>query len=114
MAWIVEDVVTRLRADIGPYRRREWRQFLAAIGLRYDFDYLPERCNAVLCDGEIIFRNGISEDELIDAAFHEGGHHVTVAGDVRWWRSRPQGELTVARFERQANEFAALFPVWEE
>lgn len=114
MGWMVEDVVSRLRADIGPYRRREWRQFLKAIGLRYTFDYLPEEYDAILFNGKVIFRNGLSEEEIIDAAFHEGGHHMTVVGDVRWWRSRPQGYITVAKFERQANEFAALFPIWEE
>lgn len=113
MGWVIEDVVARLRAEIGPYRREEWRQFLAAIGLAYDFDYLPERCNAVLCDGEVIFRNGISDDETIDAAYHEGGHHLTVVGDMRWWATRPQGHITVAKFERQANDFARLFPVWD-
>lgn len=116
MVWIVEDIVRRVRADIGPYRRREWRQFLAAIGLRYDFDELPPRCNAILCDGEVIFRNGLNESEISNAAFHEGGHHLTFTGDVRFWQSRlggMQGDLTVARFERHANEFAARFPVTE-
>lgn len=114
MGWIVDDVVKRVRADIGPYHRREWRQFLSAIGLRYDFDYLPERCNAILYDGEVIFRHGLTEDELCFAAFHEGGHHMTIAGDMRWWRSRPQGRTTVTKFERYADDFAMLFPVREE
>lgn len=117
MGWIVEDIVRRVRADIGLYRRREWRQFLTAIGLRYDFDELPLRCNAIICDGEVIFRNGLTEDEIIHAAYHEAGHHLTVAGDVRLWRSRlggMQGDLTVARFERRADLFAELFPIREE
>ena len=114
MGWIVDGVVARLRDEIGPFRRSEWREFLKAIGLGYDFDYLPDSCNAILHGDEVIFRNGSTEEEIISAAYHEGGHHLTVAGDMRFWASRPQGRVTVAKFERYANDFATLFPIHEE
>lgn len=114
MGIVIENVIRRTRAEIGVFRRREWREFLHAIGLPYTFAYLPDACDAVLHNGRVIFRNGLSEDEIISAAYHEGGHHLTVAGDVRFWRSRlggMQGYVTVAKFEQRANEFAELFPV---
>lgn len=114
MGWVIEDVVRRTRADVGAFRRREWREFLKAIGLSYAFVYLPDDCDAALVNGCVLFRNGLTESRISYAAYHEGGHHLTVAGDVRFWRSRlggMQGYVTVAKFEQRANEFAELFPI---
>jgi hypothetical protein len=114
MGWVVDDMVHRVRRRYGHYRRREWRQFVRACGLTYGFDYLPDRCDAVIDGNEIVFRHDISEEDAANAAFHECWHWLADAGTAQWWLSRPQGRISMMKWDARANEFARVFPVCDD
>lgn len=65
--------------------------------------------SAFVHDRCVYLRTGMTRHRTARSAGHEGGHIVCHYGDMTFWETRPQGGLTVAKFERQATEFAALF-----
>lgn len=113
MSYVVEDVVARCRTTFGVTPAWEWQRFLVAIGFDWYEDDLPERVPALLCDDFIVLQRGMTQAEQARQVWHEIGHRELHVGDRDWWYSRPQGHITVAKMERQANEFADTFAVWE-
>ncbi|HCG30763.1 MAG TPA: hypothetical protein DEU95_13865 [Chloroflexi bacterium] len=109
---VVHDVVVRWRQRTGVLHSAEWDAMLDALGMDV------ERCDL----GDSILAAVVNDCVYLDerlhgclaawCVWHEIGHVLLHAGGPLWWASRPQGWLTVARFERQADEFARLFPIW--
>lgn len=117
MGWIVDDVVLRIRAAKGKYRAHEWERFLIDCGLRIVIVDLPPNITGMVVDDVVILQRGMPTVATARRAFHEAGHFFLHEGNGEFWRSRLgglQGDLTVSRFERQADEFADKFPVWDE
>ena len=114
MSFVVEGVVLRARARYGLVRASGWQVFADYLRLKVFIAPLPAGFDAIIHDDTILIRHGISATEAAYAVWHEIGHSMLHAGDWRWWLTRPQGYITVARFERQADEFAATFPIWDE
>lgn len=114
MGLVVTDVVWRIRQRTGWVHAHEWDAFLETLGVdvfRWD---LPETIPAFFHGDCIYIAQRIDPLAAQRYIWHEIGHAVLHAGGPAWWIARPQGYLTVARFERQADEFARLFPVWDD
>lgn len=114
MGMVAEHAAIRLREFYGVYRASQWDVFLDARALDQWYDELPAGVPAFLADGCVFIQRGMTADATAARVWHEVGHWALHAGDRDFWRSRPQGDITVAKFERQADEFASLFPVWED
>lgn len=115
MGLVVRDVVDRLRVELGTFYGHQWREFLDASGLRWFERDLPETVGAVIVEDTVILNRNRPAETVAECAFHEAGHYWLHAGNMEtFWRCCPQGDITVARWERQADEFALLFPVWGE
>lgn len=114
MGYVVEDVVQRLREVRGVYAECDWERFLHDAGLAIWFCDLPVEVPAFLHDGCVYVQRGLTRAATAALVAHECGHAVMHAGGREFWMSRPQGYLTIARFERQANEFAATFFIGDE
>lgn len=119
MGWVVDEAVIRLRGELGQYRRHEWRDLLHDCNLSWSFETLPESFDAVLLMRfrHVMFRNGLSDDAIAKAAFHEVGHTLLHAGSRDFWKNALpglQGGISVDKWERQAEAFVEAFPVWEE
>lgn len=114
MGMIVDDIVWRIRQLTGPVYAHEWEWFIDLMELEMWRCDLPEHAPAFLHNDCIYIGRGI--DPFVSAPYiwHEIGHAILHAGGPLWWAKRPQGRLTVARFERQADDFARLFPVWDD
>jgi len=110
---VVECVVTRARARYGIVRAASWPEFAQHLRLSVHTAPLPESFDAIIRGSTILIRRDLTAEGSAYAVWHEIGHVMLHAGDWRWWETRPQGHITVARFERQADEFARQFPVWE-
>jgi len=112
MGWVVEDIVCRWRAKFGVYGAFEWERFIDDCGLRWRVADLPASLPALIIGKTIFVRRGL--DSLLTAYYvwHEIGHWACHFGSREFWLSRPQGYLTLSKMERQASEFALLFPVW--
>lgn len=111
-SWVVQDQVMRALEMLGPFRRSEWRYFIWACGLTYDFDYLPDKCNALLNGTEIIFRQGISVEQIELSAFEEACQSIFLPDvDIREWKRCPGGQVMIRKLKRRARGFAKLFPV---
>lgn len=110
---VVADIIARLRAEYGRMRRSDWEAYLTRCGVSVQYrDFGDVPVTGVVRGNTIFLQHGLSKDETERVVFHEFGHFATHEGDIRWWRTRPQGHITAAKFERQAEEFAALFPDW--
>lgn len=114
MGYLVADVVQRARLRHGVIVASDWRSFLSSIGIDYMMLDLPDWLSAVLVDSTVVVRRGMSPEDVMKAVWHEVGHVMLHEGDESWWLNRPQGWLTVRKYDWQASEFAALFPIWEE
>ena len=108
-----EDVVATWRRFLGVYDALDWPRFLADCGMRYVFASLPEWAPAVLAGRTIVIRSG--EDRIFEAfwVWHEAGHHALHVGDGQFWGSRPCGLMILRKMERQATEFALMYPDWD-
>lgn len=111
----MRDVVERLWTLYGRPKGHDWEAFLAMCGVPVKYRNLPEWSAPGVVVGKTIFlHRELPKAEMARTAFHEVAHILLHDGDVRWWMSRPQGHITVAKFERQAEEFAELFPDWRD
>lgn len=113
MGWIVRDACNRLYAQIGRYHWDEWGDVATALGLTVaivNHGPVPPAC---LVGRTIIIRGGLDAQTTAFLAYHELGHHVLHAGDPAQWRQWFGGAHLMAKYERQASEFAEEFPVWE-
>lgn len=113
MGIVVDDVVSRIRQLTGPVYAHDWEWFLDLMELDVWRCDLPAEVPAFLHDDCIYIARGLDRASAAPWIWHEIGHAVLHAGGPGWWRTRPQGWITVARFERQADEFARRFPIWE-
>lgn len=110
MSYVVDSAIARIRETFGYYSAAEWELFMAECGLDVWLDDLPASTPAFIHDDCIYIQRGLTEQETARHAWHELGHFWLHAGSREWWRTRPQGHITLAKFERQAETFAALFP----
>jgi len=110
---VVEGVVMRARAQYGIVRASSWPAFADHLRLTVYAAPLPESFDAIIHGDTILIRHGLTATQSAHAVWHEIGHVMLHAGDWRWWLTRPQGHITVAKYERQADLFAATFPIWE-
>lgn len=113
MSYLIQDAVARYRVAYGICRADDWERFIEVLGIRCFEDDLPANIPAVIGDNIIIIQRGMTHDSKARRVWHELSHWFLHVGDRDWWMRRPQGHITVARFERQANEFAASFPIWD-
>lgn len=114
MVWIANDRAQRAREEFGAFHAHDWRSFLIVIDIDLIETDLPASLPAFVYNDTIVIRRGLHPLLAAWWAWHEVGHLMLHAGDRRFWRARPQGEITLAKFERQADEFAATFPIWDE
>lgn len=113
MGYVVRDIVDGLWESYGRPDGNDWEQFLAWCGAKVVVTDLPDASVPGFVHGSTIFlHRHLSIEEIARTAYHEVAHFLIHDGDVRWWRTRPQGHITVAKFERQAEEFARTFPDW--
>lgn len=105
--------VSRLRHVHGTYLAEQWPRFLHDHGMIYlETDQpIPFECYRYM--NTIVYKAGISKHNRAFLVWHEIAHGMLHAGEQHWWLSRPQGTITVGKFEWQADVLAALFPVWE-
>lgn len=102
-----------LRRQFGVYRANEWPKFLHDRGMHYleIEEQLPLACYR--WENVMFISSGIPAHRRAYLVWHEIGHGLMHVGDQRWWITRPQGNITVSKFEWQADAFAALYPIWE-
>lgn len=113
VGWIVEDACQRLYTEIGRYQWDQWELAARALGLSVIVATAGPVPPACLIDRTIIIRGGLDPQTTAFLAWHECGHHVLHAGDPSQWRQWFGGAHIMAKYERQANEFAEEYPVWE-
>jgi hypothetical protein len=114
MGWVVEDCIQRLRKSLGCFRYDQWPDCAEQLGLTVTFFDLPCHVQAYIIKGHLIVSTRWHRIVQARAAWHEIGHYLLHAGSFHWWMTRPQGNLTVTKFEVQANLFAERFPIWSE
>lgn len=114
MGWVVGDIVCRWRGKLGRYHALEWTRFLADCGLCYRFADLPASLPALVIGRTIVVRHGMNAAATAFWVWHEVGHWACHVGSREFWRTRPQGYLTLSKMERQATEFAVRFPDWSD
>src|SRR5680860_562837 len=112
MGAVTNGVVERARTQYGVYWFDEWELFAQRLGIRVIRGNLPLGRAAALLDGKLFIQAGLPFVIECLSAWHEIGHRFVQKGNNYWWSTRPQGHVTVAKFERQATEFAELFPDW--
>lgn len=111
---VPRDRMVRLRERYGVYHQRHWRVFAGSIGLQVYTVCHPISMAAVLLDGALLVRVGIPSQLTALYAWHELGHAVLHTGNREYWRTQfIGGNYLLRRFERQAWEFALLFPIWD-
>lgn len=114
MGWIAIERVARARMEYGRFKSNEWQAFLDQCGLHHMTWDLGTSLPAILCDEDtIVTDNELAEHETAWWVWHEVAHHLLHGGDRNFWRSRPQGDIILSKFERQADEFASAYPEWE-
>ena len=107
------DQVRFWQRRLGLVRAEDWEAFLARIGVPLVELPLPAAVPAFTLNGVIFLDRDLSNCEKARWAWHEVGHLLLHVGSCDWWASRPQGNMTVKKWEWQAREFARSFPVWE-
>lgn len=113
MGWIVKDACDRLWGEIGRYHWDEWCEVASTLGLEVVIVNQGPVPPACLIGRTIYVRGGLCDQMTARLVFHEVGHAVLHAGTPQDWRAMPGGTHVLHKFERQAEEFAALFPVWD-
>lgn len=103
----------RLRCEFGTYKASEWQRFCADHGISWAEFRGPAPVPAFTWQGVIFLARDLRIAEQCYWAWHEIAHLLLHSGEARWWKTRPQGDLTVSKFERQAADFVDFFPVWE-
>lgn len=114
IGWVASEVAKRWRQHYGTYHAFEWMDFLRVIDLRFEYAPLPRSLPAMLVDDTILVRPDLSRAVTAVLVWHEVGHHAMHAGGAGFWHARPMGQRSIAKWERQAWEFVAFFPHWDE
>ena len=97
----------RARREQGIYYATDWEQYLLDHG--YQWCELPNMpVPAFRCGRFFFLDRDLCMVEKTWWAWHEIAHSVLHVGSSRWWQSRPQGDITVSKFEQQAAEFVLL------
>lgn len=110
MTWIAEGVARRAYRRFGGYLADEWRAFGQPLGVRFELsDRLPEWLPALRVERSIVLRRGMPAGETAWWAWHELAHVLLHPGNLL----APVGWPLPAKQERQADEFAARFPLWD-
>ena len=109
MSWIVEGVMRSVYQSAGPFWADEWRACGRQLGVR--FEVVPLRGDIVAFHvGTIIFLDvDLSPRDMAWWAWHELAHVLMHPGSIM----APIGDQLPEKQERQANEFAAIFPLWD-
>lgn len=111
---LTADMIERARVTYGRYRWHEWPAMYAMLDLAWVSVPLPPELRGFLWGSTVYLRAGMGRRQTARTAWHEAGHHLMHAGGCAFWLSRPQGVVTVARFDWQARQFAERFPDWGE
>lgn len=114
MVWVALEVARRLRRSLGAYRGDEWEACAEELGIRCRRVDLPIDQPAMLIDRTLFLHSRLPAPEAAWWAWHELAHHVMHPGNVQFWDALAWGHLVVSKQERQAWEFAVLFPLWGE
>ena len=92
----------------------DWKQFARSLGLVVEHLPLPQGIPAVLAGQSLLLVSNMLSASLVTlAAWHEIGHLALHAGDMESWSALPGGSALLARFEREAWQFALVFPSWD-
>lgn len=102
------------RQQYGVYKGSEWGRFLHDHGMTYIELEIPYEVPAVRFKNTIYLSPYIGAADRAFYVWHECSHGILHPGGSRWWRTRPQGNITVLKQEWQADWFAILFPEWEQ
>lgn len=113
MGWIVEAIVDRLHRCVGRWPADNWRGFIDRYDLDCVYADLPQSLPAISIDGVIVIGRHLPPNEAAWWAWHEVAHHVLHCGGREDWRRMVCGDLILTKFERQADDFALLFPDWD-
>lgn len=112
MGYATSDAIARAHAMLGHPDATDWERFVDYLGLVVCREDLPRSVPAMIVGDTIVIARWLRDTTAAESVWHEIGHWWLHDGEVEWWLSRPQGYLTVSRFERQARDFARLFPDW--
>lgn len=113
MGWVAGDCADRLRGKAGWYRWDQWRSFCWLYGIQVVETDLPAWLDAVHVGRSVCVRLDLPPLDKARWVWHEVGHIVMHPGNCWYWDRLPWGHLVLSKQERQADEFAATFPVWE-
>lgn len=107
------DLVSYWQRRLGMYQATDWEAFFARLGVPIVELSLPAAVPAFTLNRVIFLDRDLSNQEKAEWAWHEAAHLLLHVGSCDWWASRPQGHITVSKWEWQARTFARSFPVWE-
>lgn len=112
LGWVARDIADNLRREGRSYRWDEWPRFVAERGFHVIAVDLPEWLPAYRLDTTIVVARRLPTRLRARWVWHEIGHCLMHPGNFQFWDGLPWGHHVLAKQERQANEFASLFPVW--
>ncbi len=113
IGWVTRAIVERDEAATGTYRLHEWPRYCVEHGIEIMFHPLLLGRRAYLIEDTLVLATGLSHFERAWYAWEEIGHHATSVGNREFWRTRPQGHITLAKMERRARDYRLARPIWE-
>ena len=113
MGWVVEGFSRDLAGKLGTYRANDWSRFLEDCGLLHIYADLPASLPAFFLGRAIVLRRDMDPERTAWWAWHEALHALLHVGNREEWRRLVCGDLILSKFERQADEFAEVFPDWD-
>lgn len=105
--------IEALRSVYGHFSYVEWPVCAQHLGIQI---YCTTRqfCGAFLLDRIMLIPSNVPPSVIALYAWHELGHAILHIGNREYIRKMlVGGEHILRRFERQAWEFALIFPVWD-
>ncbi len=109
MAWIAAELARSTYRHLGIFLGSEWRECGERLGLRFEIVPLRAGIRATRVGWVIFLSDGMSPRETAWLAWHEIAHVLLHPCNIL----SPVGRPLQGKCERQANEFAALFPHWD-
>lgn len=112
--WVAPLVSERLRTVFGLYHWHEYRDFATDINAIVIPKTMPPYIEAFRVHRFVYVNTELADRRAARCVWHELAHIVMHPANASWWEQYPWGALVIGKQERQAWEFAATFPVWDE
>lgn len=108
IGWVARDRAARFREDHPDGPIEDWKEFATDLGMHLVWMDLNQERRAVRMGKLIILQTGMGERAEQEAVRHEISHYLLHSCNMSWWKGKPCGHLILSKYERQANELAAL------